>query len=659
MNQNERYEAIGVHDLNFHVTKSIDTCPRGLQQRELVKNGIEAELTPEENGQRRIVLRAIMVDGVRKLSVFNTGRGMTGEELRQATDLSSSIRKDHGLEGRKNRGEGAKVASLPWNHEGVRFRSCREGQVSETLLKRVGECYVRVRAEIETDDGESDYDSVWDATQEVLDEGGRVDIDWTEVVCLGQSPDQDTTKFPYGANTGGGTQREVLTEIFNRFYAIPDHVSLEADVSLHGRKGSSRLRLLSDGIAHWGGDHAKLRAERVELDDGVAIEFVYLPTLGGSNNVFGGHELAGQPSRAAIVWQGEMYDAKIGVDWKKIGAGYGLPYVHTNVTVLVHLPDDAPVKEGAYRLDLYWEEDGSRVEVENFQLQVREAMPPWLRAIVDDATRPKRASDMTSVRLELERLLKAALIKIGDHDQPGSKRPAEPKSGATLRLAEALEPSDDVNDELGEVEAPAPREAGPEPEMFIVDEDVPPDASPEPDPDAEPDVPRKPRTTSSEHRAPAPAKPVKKRRAVQLVSNAPEITWLDLPDQIESEGLVDRAAKYVRTTNVLYLNGLYDAVAGKISDLELHYRGGFDWEQVQDLVLEKVRADMALHIGSVVVHALAKQRVKSWDANDLEKALTPEALTVAADQSAHLVGELKTGLSKTGLFQAAKLLESA
>jgi hypothetical protein len=69
-----------------------------------------------------------------------------------------------------------------------------------------------------------------------------------------------------------------------------------------------------------------------------------------------------------------------------------------------------------------------------------------------------------------------------------------------------------------------------------------------------------------------------------------------------------------------------------------------------------VRAAMALHIGSVVVYALAKQGRPKWNDTQWKAALTTESLTVAADQSEYLLGDIRTGLAQTALFKAARVV---
>lgn len=622
-------EPLVVADVNFHVTKSIDQCPPGLQAREFLANAVEAELLEEEQGVRQIRLKAVCIDGVPKLAIWNSGRGMSSEELKRATDLASSIRKKQGLERLENRGEGAKVAALPWNHAGLRIRSCRKGVVSEVVLKRVSNVYGRVRDELQDQHNNVVYDTAWDATEAAQAEGNSTERDWTEVVCMGQEKNHDTTRFPYGVGRGEGHRREVLTEIFDRFYAVPSHVALEADESLHGRKGSVAFRLMKDVIAKWGNDHSLLRSERVSVRDGVVVEFVHTQMLSGNNTVMGSRELTGQSSRVALVWNGEMYDAHIGLDWRRIAAGFGLPHVHSVVSVFVHLADAAPVRNGAYRLDLRSKESGELVEVDDFQSEIRAAMPQWIRQLVNDALQPRRVSDMSAVKKELERRLREARIRPVDLNRPGTLAPTHPISGSTRQLVAALEFATTGEARGGKSKTSQPT---------VLD----PDAS---GPEGSRKQPPKAGIAS-----------IKRRRTVQNVTSAPDIRWLDTEAQVTAEELVDRAGKYDYATNTLYLNGLYDAVQGKIAKLEAQYAQQVEWAEVRDIVTDRVRAAMALHVGSIVVYALAKQGRPSWTDTDWKAAFSTQSLTVAADQSEHLLGDIRSGLAATGAFKAARVV---
>ena len=553
---------------------------------------------------------------------------MTTGELVRATNLASSIRKTQGLERDQNRGEGAKVAALPWNHAGLRLRSCCEGVVSGVILARVNDIYGRRRYPVVDDnDVVVSYDSAWDVTEDAKAENYPTDHDWTEVVCIGRQLHQDTTRWPYGEGRGAGTRREVLTEIFDRFYSVPALVKLEADESLHGRKGSMVFRLMKDVIAKWGNDHSKLRFERVPIRDGIEIEFVHTPMLSGNNTVMGAHELTGQSTRVSLVWNGEMYDPHIGPNWRRIAAGFGLPHVHSEVSVFVHLPNDAPVRCGPYRVDLMSKETGEALEVEDFQTEIRMAMPDWIRRLVSDALQPRQVSDMSAVRRELERRLREARIRPADLNRPGASPPSKPMLGSGARFITMLQ--------TGSGGGTGSRSTGDQ-LPTVLDPDAPTGYS------------------GGGTRSGQQEGLVKRRRSIQTVTSAPEISWLDSQGQIEGEELTDRAGKYDAATNTLFLNGLYVALQAKIASLETQYAQQVDWEQVRKLVVDKVRAAMALHIGSIVVYALAKQGRPAWTEAQWKAAFTPESLTVAADQSEHLLGEIRSALVATGAFKAAR-----
>lgn len=109
--------------------------------RELFKNAIEAAEQASVGG--KVEFYRTPGFAAPKLGIRNNGPGMNEEELRIMTNLASSIGKEKGLD--KNFGMGAKVASLPSNRLGIRYRSCKNGMVHETLLCQRGGVYGRLR----------------------------------------------------------------------------------------------------------------------------------------------------------------------------------------------------------------------------------------------------------------------------------------------------------------------------------------------------------------------------------------------------------------------------------------------------------------------------------------------------------------------------------
>src|SRR3546814_16566415 len=85
----------------------------------------------------------------------------------------------------------------------------------------------------------------------------------------------------------------------------------------------------------------------------------------------GAYELAGQPTRAAVVWRPECYDLHLGARWSRAAAQYGLPAVHAETPVLVLLPDAFPLRPGAYRAPLDYIDTREPVALGDFQTLLR------------------------------------------------------------------------------------------------------------------------------------------------------------------------------------------------------------------------------------------------------------------------------------------------
>ncbi len=185
MTTSQNISALRVDDQAFLVSSTIERCPKVMMIRELAKNAIEAAAQAAPN-DRRVEFSVTNVHGFPKLTIWNTGPGMDDEELSRMTNLAASIGKQKGLD--KNFGMGAKVASLPSNWHGMRYRSCKMGSVHEVILCERDGVYGRLKR---CDTNGEELGDVVDVTGQVRAEGDRpLTIDWTEVVLLGACPDR-------------------------------------------------------------------------------------------------------------------------------------------------------------------------------------------------------------------------------------------------------------------------------------------------------------------------------------------------------------------------------------------------------------------------------------------------------------------------------------
>jgi hypothetical protein len=251
-----------VADEAFLVTSTIERCPKVMMLRELMMNALEAaKQAPAAN--RRVELFAISEGDVTKLGIWNTGPGMDGPDLLRICDIASSIGKEKSLTG--NFGMGAKVASLPSNQRGMRYRSCKSGRVHEVILCKREGIYGRLRRR---DPETGDYLEVIDVTAIAEREGRPVNYDWTEVVLLGNNADQDTVKDPYNGDPPQDVQW-LATYLYHRLYRLPDGVKVVLLKGTNKLDGNRQFQPISSRLGVFE------RYETVATPSGIQIHFIY------------------------------------------------------------------------------------------------------------------------------------------------------------------------------------------------------------------------------------------------------------------------------------------------------------------------------------------------------------------------------------------------
>ena len=249
--------------------------------RELTVNGLDAIAALGDRAGGRVVwdldwLRFDASGGrVRKLSVTDTGTGMTPEQLRRYINQLASSGREQSATG--NFGVGAKVAAGSRNPHGLEYRSWHRGQGALVCFKRHPDGRWGLEPQ-RWPDGHSDF---W----RPLDEQ---DKPWllrgqdhgTQVVLLGQHERHDTTQPPDSVTDG---RRQWITRYLNaRFLRLPEQVevlvrdqhghdqpdSCSTSTASSTTSSSARLRPvsceLSDAIAHWwvlDDDHRARRRE--------------------------------------------------------------------------------------------------------------------------------------------------------------------------------------------------------------------------------------------------------------------------------------------------------------------------------------------------------------------------------------------------------------
>jgi hypothetical protein len=402
-----------IADEAFLVSSTIERCPKTMMLRELIVNAIEAASLALM--EKRVEVSGCTIQGVPKLRIRNTGPGMGPDDLYRMCDLASSLGKQNSLDG--NFGMGAKVASLPSNKHGLRYRSCKNGSVSEVTLAQRDGIYGRLQSRSAV----GELVDVCDVTLECqADADYDLSHDWTEVVLFGNRAAQDTVCDPYDGNprtSGAGWVAQSLTE---RFFRLPSGVSVFLAPEIMGAISMGHeLTTIAQR------SNSFTRIETVETPSGILIHYLYLApddAASGSNvDKSGAFEGFG-----CIVHRGEMYDLRTKSLWSLDAPNFGVSFASKHIYTIVELPDDYLVRAEAYRQFLRFQGgDQRQVFVAEYAELVRSYMPEWLVQVIRSYG-PGRADFATEVSEELKTLLANLGVRPA-HANPANRQPP-PKS---------------------------------------------------------------------------------------------------------------------------------------------------------------------------------------------------------------------------------------
>lgn len=369
-------EALKIYDETFVVTSQIERAPHWTMIRELTMNAIEA--ASRASGDKLVHWTSGTYRDARKAVLWNTGPGMGAAELRAATDLACQIDKNLGLD--ENFGVGAKVSSLANNKHGIRIRSCKSRRVSEVILGYDAQTKQYVRFERELPNGV--IDTIIDVTASVIGEGKEVESEWTEVMLLGNSADQDTVARPFaGIHTD---KAHLATALYRRFYRLPQGVIVRVDPDYHRFGGSARFTPIGERYNKFA------RTESVLIHElNITVHFLHDPKVGDRSGLrmSSRSSLGSSTTTCCLVHRNEMYSVMTGNEWSAAAPRFGIPFGSKELCVHIELHDD-DARPSQYRERLISKQTGEDVLPGDYAFCVRERMPEWVKDVIRDASPP-------------------------------------------------------------------------------------------------------------------------------------------------------------------------------------------------------------------------------------------------------------------------------
>jgi len=241
---------VGIKNVPFGIMRFIKDAPYyEMWVREPLKNCIEAtrDYIAVHNIKKpaKIKIRALKVNGLfedfdttnYKLSFLNY-KGLTGTELRTATELFSSVDKtqsDH-----DNFGVGEKVVLA--NFTDILKISYKNKIAHYTYLGIYNGEFVRL----------NDVQECTDWVKEQAEyRGYDMDHDWTETIIMGKDPKVNTFLNVFGADKPQQPKNHVIYKAFTRFVDIPAGIEIvfesgeSNDSTVHGAGPGSRTNGLT------------------------------------------------------------------------------------------------------------------------------------------------------------------------------------------------------------------------------------------------------------------------------------------------------------------------------------------------------------------------------------------------------------------------------
>ena len=348
-------------------------------------------------------------------------------------DIASSIGKQNALD--QNFGMGAKVASLPSNPHGIRYRSCKGGRVHQVVMGKRHDAYGRLHQTAPN----GDIADVLDVTDLAAEAGRGLDIDWTEVVLLGMRADQDTVADPYCGNPGMPAGW-IAEELYHRFYKLPPGISV----------------LLKDGCNVLGGDRPFVpiggrmgdfaNHEAVPAERGITLHYIHdAPDAEAQGRLLSGRG-ALQPARssAAMIYRDEIYDLRPDWAWLHEAPVYGIPFGARNISIYIQLPDDFALLPDGYRQFLRHASNlQHQLHARDFAALALRHRPAWLLELLRSFAPDARHTD--HLHGEMANLFRTLGIR-RRWWPPGDGTPPPPGGDIEYEVSPQIVPLRDEND---------------------------------------------------------------------------------------------------------------------------------------------------------------------------------------------------------------------
>lgn len=591
-NDSDRTLPMTVQNMGFLLDRLGADCAPLQFIRELTVNAIEA--IGELNAARGEIVwdfdrTSLELDSVYKLSIIDTGVGMTGPEMIQYINRLSSSGREQSVDG--NYGVGAKISAATRNPLGVVYLSWKDGQGSMIHLWRNPDSGEYGLKQMKLPSGRYSH---WGPVEDAL-KPSIIGDHGTVVILLGSKDTDDTMEAPDCAPT---PSRWVARYLNSRFFRFPDSISVRGREGWRSDNPDTNVLRLVKGAEEFLERH-KESSGAVDLGDATALWWILKDTDAISQssgaNLPGGH--------VAALFQNELYElvaARSGVARLQ---SFGVSLGHQRVVIYVQPKESPriPITTNTARTLLMI--NGESLPWGDWAEKFREKFPPEIKMLMDSVVRDRLEADYAkSIKDRLKDIQDLLKLKKYKPSRTGSLQISDELTLGTPKSNTGAERK--RSGRAGSMGGGGSR-GGDLYTLFLTDNGI---------------------------------------KGEQVRDRLDEINVFWVP---ESEvGVLDRAASYTPETNTLLINQDFRVFTEFIAHWEKQYKSV---PSARSIITEVAREWFQQTLTEVIYSVDYLRGDKQWSDKDVSGVLSPEGLTAAVLPRYHIEMAVRRALgSKLG-----------
>ncbi len=596
--KNKKSVKMKVNNVSFMIERLGKDCGPLQFLRELTQNSLESI---QRNGNKGSIFWDVDwnyfdLTGIKKLSICDNGDGMSATDMVNLMGQLSSSGSEQSLT--KNYGIGAKISTMSRNTAGVQYQSWKNSEGFMINLRKEEDEYALQQYRLANGDFYAWFPLRDEVKPKSISEHG------TKVTLLGNNESEDTMQAPEGAQS---PSRWVSKYLNSRYYIIPESVKIYAREGWDFPREDKDRNTLRQIIGQ------KSYLDKHSQDNGLVqvkgalIRWWILKDEPAIKNNSGYIESAGH---VAAIYQNELFNQCTGKKGIQMLQNFGVLFGGRRVIIYVEPESksrDQLVTNTARTALLL---NDSELPWSDWQIEFNAKMPEILQKFVEEQGKNATTKDRSkTVREKLSTVMHLYKVSRYRPNENGASF-ADPNAQITMNLfdisnsdekdqSQEKENRDTINFPVSEKD-----KAGNVYSLYEKKDGV--------------------------------------RATETKADNIPEVVWVSQKDGTRSSGeMEDRAACYVANSNTIKANSDF-RIFKDLTNFLSKERG--TKVKIQPIVEEQLRSCFDLSLVQAVMGIQQLKGSKEWGPDELDAALSEEALTATVMLRYHVIKDCRLSL---------------